>query len=177
VFAINLSHTIGRLLIRKWHTAFMTIDEETLSNMSWGGGNNDQDLLHEILRENESTLRTFIHLENAELMNSLDARFIRQMLRSNESDMTTRVERLRSAARRVLATASDQEVQDLTTEDDLIMAVYRSILKRDPDRGGKSHYRDLLKAEGLRSGVGTMIRSILSSPERIAVEKRESGRS
>jgi hypothetical protein len=172
VFAINLDNPAARSLIVQWHNEFMSISDEELNAMTWEAGMNDQDLLHKILREEEATFRGVIYLESPNLMNSLEARFVQQVLRSNESDITTRVDRLIVAARRVLRPPSD-DAGRADAEDEIIAAVYRALLRRDPDKAGVAHYRNLLRTEGLRAGLSSMLRGVLKSEERAALEKRD----
>jgi hypothetical protein len=168
VFMINLDNEIGRLIVNKWHDSLQAISDDEFLTMSWNSGKDDQTLLHIVLRENEETIRPAIHLESPDLLNSLEATFIKQVLRSTSPDFATRLNNLRIAASEALHKNSHAPLPS-STEDDIIVAVYRSILGRNPDPGGMLHYRGLLQEKGVQAGLMTLIGIMLRSPERLAL--------
>ena len=77
-------------LIIAWYRAFMAIGDAQLRGASyWGLTANDQDLLQAILRHSPS-LSARVFLESPALINSREARYIRQVLRAQEPDLVAR---------------------------------------------------------------------------------------
>ncbi len=86
----NLGVEPGRRLVTAWHEAFMRLtDDELRAAGQWELVVNDQDMLQGALRA-EREFREYVHLESPELINSRDARYIRQVLRAQEPDFAER---------------------------------------------------------------------------------------
>ena len=98
VALINFGHAEGRRLVELWAARFAAIpDDELKVAEKWRHGDNDQDLLQAILRE-DRRLGDAVLIESMDLLNSRHAGFIRQHLRAQTGDM---VERVRSIAAEV----------------------------------------------------------------------------
>jgi SAM-dependent methyltransferase len=91
VAMINFGHAEGRRLVAAWAEGFAAIpDAELQAADKWRHGDNDQDLLQAILREDEALGRAVL-VEGMDFLNSRDATFIRQHLRAQTGDLSERV--------------------------------------------------------------------------------------
>lgn len=91
VALINFAHPEGRRLVQEWWAAFQAISDERLAQAEqWLDADNDQDLLHQILRKTPA-IADAVLVESMEFMNSRHARFIRQHLRAQTADFDARV--------------------------------------------------------------------------------------
>jgi SAM-dependent methyltransferase len=101
VALINFGHPQGRRLVERWRDAFLALPDEWLrQHASWPqDGNEDQDLIQRILKTDRD-IADAVLVESQDFMNSRHARFIRQHLRAQTSDIDARV---RSIAAEVYA--------------------------------------------------------------------------
>ena len=91
VMLVNLGHPRGRRLIELWGVKFAMLSDDRLrAAEQWLDDDNDQDLLHQLLREH-ADIADAVHVEARDLLNSGHARFIRQHLRSHTPDLAERI--------------------------------------------------------------------------------------
>nr|WP_053000119.1 methyltransferase domain-containing protein [Sphingomonas sp. Y57] len=117
VALINLGHPLGRELVARWSAAFAAHSDETLREAAeWMGGGNDQDLLHDILRQDEAIARAVL-VEPMTLLNGPRARFIRQQLRAMGPTLEARMDALAAAVSMVLHEGGNLRAVPLTDAD------------------------------------------------------------
>jgi len=162
VLFFNLGHADGRALVTEWKRRFLEISDEQLRDVSsvWDHLN-DQTMLYRALADNEA-LRLPVLFEDAMLFNHVHGRFIRQLLNSLETDLTSRTEKLESAVREVLGDAPRSAVG--ADETRLVAEFYRIILGRGPDPGSQG-YTDLLIHRGIARAAPDVVRALLDSEE------------
>ena len=162
VFAINLGHAGGRAVIEAWGARLDDIPEDRLrGELNWGEVADDQAMLHAVLRELPGA-EAWVRIDQAYTLNYA-ARFIRQVLRAEYAGLAARLAKLRYAVARVVAdegdgAASAGESVGGFLYDELVRALYRTLLGREPDAGG---FRDAVAA--MRSGRQTMEGQILAT--------------
>jgi hypothetical protein len=160
---LNLGSRTGLSILKRWEAAFASISDEALkSNVSPFTGPEDQVLLHNLLKEDE-TLWPDIHLESPDLINSAHATFIRQNLRSYNSDFDSRQLAIEEAVNAVMS--SEAALQEKTQHEKIVSAVYAAVLGRAPDIAGFTAYSKTLEINGVERGLQKMITSLLSSQE------------
>ncbi len=150
VFLINLGNPVGRQIIRDWAIRFAMITDEQLQNAeAWGSVPSDQPLLHEVLQSipdgNKYTL-----VEDASRLLNYNGRFIKQVLRA-AGTFAGRLARLNSSVELVLnpsygdqpilsgnepASGNTTSVNDEETRQLFVRALYRVLLRREPDPEG-----------------------------------------
>ena len=92
IMLVNLGHPQGRRLIEQWSAKFARLDDAMLHAAEhWIDDDNDQDLLHQLLRE-DAAIADAVLVEARGLLNSPDAQFVRQHLRSHTPDLAERIE-------------------------------------------------------------------------------------
>lgn len=102
VALINLGHEQGRRLVESWWNAFSRISDERLRDArEWLEADNDQDLLHQILRHDQAIGDATL-VEPMTFINSMHARFIRQHLRAQADNFDTRFRNIVEHVRTVL---------------------------------------------------------------------------
>ena len=105
VLFINLQHPLGPKLVDLWSTVFATTvsDEELrVCTEPWSTRENDQGLLHRVLREHNDILDATL-VESGAFINYAGGLFIRQMVRAPGASMLLRLQRAASDARTVLS--------------------------------------------------------------------------
>jgi SAM-dependent methyltransferase len=91
VMFVNFAHPQGRALVERWWQMFQDIPDQRLAEAStWLDDDNDQDLLHKLLRA-EPVIADAIHVESMAVLNSRHARFIRQHLRAQTDHFNDRL--------------------------------------------------------------------------------------
>ena len=166
VLMLNLGSDTGVTILKRWQAAFDSVPEGVLrGNQRPFTGPEDQYLLHDVLRADES-LWPNIHLESPDLINSPHASFIRQILRSLCPDMISRVNVLTAAVDNVLGGpgASGIKVYE-TAREEILSAVYQSLLGRDADTVGLQAYGKSLATHGIERGLREVLISVLGSEE------------
>ncbi len=106
VVFFNFAHPDTGFILTEWHRLFMAeVTEEMLANSpeGWSFTPNDQDLLQRVLAENLVRLWPGIGIEERSLMNAVDARFIRQILRRDAPSLAERMARARADIARIFA--------------------------------------------------------------------------
>ncbi|WP_016747175.1 hypothetical protein [Rhizorhabdus wittichii] len=159
VLFFNLAHPSSADLIAEWKRRFMAIPEERLRTLTsvWDY-DNDQTMLYQSLDQNVA-LRDPVLFEDPMIFNHHEARFIRQFLHSLDTDIERRTDTIATAVARVLGDAGDGSPASSVTA-----ALYRLILKREPDPGSAS-YSHLIAAKGLEHGIPEVVGLLLDSPE------------
>jgi hypothetical protein len=105
VMFVNFGHPSGRALVEMWSQMFHAISDERLdAARAWLDHDNDQDLLHQILRDYPEIAK-HVHVESMAVINSRHASFIRQHLRAQTDDFEAR---LTAIAREVDAVIAQQ---------------------------------------------------------------------
>ena len=100
---VNLGHPQGRRLVRAWSDAFAGIGDERLRTGDiWFDDDNDQALLHEILKR-DAAIAAALRVESMDFINSRHARFIRQHLRAQTSNLRKRVATITADVHAVLS--------------------------------------------------------------------------
>lgn len=165
VFLLNLSHPSARSLIHKWKAqmdAHWAIIAESPTFPP--GGPDDQSMLHDILRTdfNPSDFGSV----SREIINSQHAQFIRQHLRADQRDLDARTRYIRDRVEEVLGEDSKlgDDIQDVHAWE-LTDALYRGILRREPDGGANNGYYQLISKRGAHEGIQTASQSMIDSPE------------
>lgn len=98
VVLVNLGHPLGRRLVDRWQAMFDAIPDERLrAAEAWLDDDNDQDLLHRLLRD-DPELMAAVRIEPRDFMNSPHGRFIRQHLRAQSPHLPARIRAVAGAA-------------------------------------------------------------------------------
>lgn len=91
VALVNFAHPQGRRLVEAWRAGFRAISDERLRReRRWIDDDNDQDLLHRMLREDRG-IAAATHIESMAVLNSAHARFIRQRVRAQFASFEDRL--------------------------------------------------------------------------------------
>ena len=99
---INFGHPEGRRLVESWWQGFARLSDETLQDArTWLEDQNDQGLLHGILKQDRAIADALL-VESMAFINSMEARFIRQHLRAQASDFDIRLQNIIEQVRTVL---------------------------------------------------------------------------
>lgn len=103
VFLLNLAHPMGKLIVRRWSAQFASLSDEDLkAGVEWHQIANDQGMLHMLLQGIENArAHVLVTGERPWLLNGLEGRFIRQVMRSR-GGMPERVAMIAKAVRRVM---------------------------------------------------------------------------
>lgn len=102
VLLINFGHPQGRALVESWAARFAAHDDDVLRQAEeWMGPGNDQDLLHDLLRDEPATAAAVL-IEPMSFMNGPHASFIRQQLRTLAPSFEARLEMLAEAVAQTL---------------------------------------------------------------------------
>lgn len=158
VLLLNLSEPKGREIAVRWLDRYLQIDEGELRRMEiWDDGNSDQSMLFELLQQ-DPTLRTALHYDDGSVVNSHDARFIRQLLRSLSPDLEQRTVTLETHVDAILGRSADLSAT-------MVTALYRAILEREPDEGGLAAYARYVRDAGPENGVRFVAAEMLASKE------------
>ncbi|MGO9006966.1 MAG: hypothetical protein ACLQIQ_13890 [Beijerinckiaceae bacterium] len=152
VFLINLGNPVGRQIIRDWAVRFAMITDEQLQNAeAWGSLSDDQGLLYEVLQNiPDGGKYTLVEDGRPRLLN-YDGRFIKQVLRVSGT-IADRLASLNSFVEFVLKSShSDQGSSETTSVNDeetrqiFVRALYRVLLRREPDPEGFQSALDALR--------------------------------
>jgi hypothetical protein len=151
VLLINFSHPSTPSIIASWAAKFAAIsDEQLLKADVWGQIQDDQSMLQHTLRETLDGPNITM-LDHAGLFNYSRGRFIRQILRAS-GGLEDRLRTLRTETDRVLGLSSSTTIRPAPDEntrldvvyEELITALYRVALLREPDPPGMhNHLRAL----------------------------------
>lgn len=99
---INLGHPLGRELVRLWAESLAAHSDDFLRDAAeWIGPGNDQDLLHQLLR-NEPAIADVVLVEQMAFINGPHASFIRQHLRTMATSFEERLRGLSVAVAETL---------------------------------------------------------------------------
>ena len=166
VFFLNLSNEIGVRFAKEWKARCLEAwpDIENVTNFPEGGPD-DQSILHEILAAS-SDYEAAIWVESPDLINSAWATFIRQHLRSNATDLRSRVAHIREEISRILDSGSAKEVSALGASAlDVVAGLYEGILGRPADGGCENPYIRTVERRGVRDGVSAVANYMINSDE------------
>jgi hypothetical protein len=129
VVLMNLSRADGRLLVERWHKKFLQISDAQLrAAQDWLDVGNDEDLLRQVFHD-DAALGTAAFFEGKDLINSRRARFIRQHLRSDTSNLDRRIANIAVEVEAIRKAGSRD--QKPTTVDDRALSVLRHPNGRD----------------------------------------------
>jgi len=102
---INFGHPAGRALVERWWQDFQAISDKRLADArEWLDDDNDQDLLHKILRT-DAAIADAVHVESMTLVNAPNASFIRQYVRAQAGDFNERMAAIAEQVATVLQAA------------------------------------------------------------------------
>lgn len=172
VFLINLGSDAGKALAERWYRHFMDTPDAALRQAKdWQMVPSDQPRLHDIFRRNPDLLER-LALVPREVFNDERASFVRQVLRSNASTHSERIQKLRSGVAEVL------EKEGIKTQP-AQAAVSKPILQ-NPQQYGKAYdleFRRILRdyaseaTSFLEWGAGYTTRMIIEHIGNRGVEK------
>lgn len=163
VILLNLGNSSAREIVRRWLDKYLRIEDDRLRGMSvWDDSESDQSMLFDVLCE-DSALRDAIHYDDGATVNSSDAIFIRQLLRSLSTDIDTRTNMLEALSGQLLSDRKSASLQ-------VVAALYRGLLRREPDDGGLASYARLVDASGLEEGTRLVAHELVHSDEYKALQ-------
>jgi hypothetical protein len=169
VMIFNLRHPNTHRLADAWVAAYEAIPDETIREQSQWSNPNDQEMIQWFLRDNEAEMRPSIELAPHDLLNSLRASFIRQILRAYSPDLRSRTEAVRLYVDEVLGLHKEErEAKQAERRDEAeqtITALYLTILGRGPDGFGMAYYTDLMQHVGVATGALRLVADALQSDE------------
>lgn len=158
VILLNLGHDHGREIATRWLDRYLSIEDSRLRQMEvWDDGESDQSMLFELLDGNPH-LRESVHYDDGSVINAHDARFIRQLLRSLSPDLESRTRALEALAGSLISGTTN-------LSNIVVSALYRSILGREPDKGGLEAYSNLVDHKGIEEGTLYTANELLNSNE------------
>jgi hypothetical protein len=163
VFLVNLGNPVGQAIVREWSEQFNAITDQRLQDATeWDQITNDQDMLQRILRDLPGAEASTLTLGGEpNLINYSHGVYIRQVLRGGMT-LGGRIDKLRSETNRVLGLSRQQPTSEDPLPLELIRALYRTLLLREPDPDGLGRQSELI-----RNGtpIEDIIRGFLKSPE------------
>lgn len=163
VIFLNLGHERGQEIAARWLDRYSQISNARLRTMEvWHDGESDQSMLFDLLLQ-EPSIRAAVHYEDISLINSYDARFIRQFLRSLSPDLGDRTTAIMSAVDDVMHRGAAQS-RDVDVAEEIVSRLYHIILRRGPDAGSIG-YSQLIAAKGMTLAVPEVVQLLLDSPE------------
>lgn len=158
VVLLNLGEGTGQEIALRWLDKYLAINDARLRQMSvWDDGESDQSMLFEVLQEN-ANLRDAVFFDDGATVNSDQAVFIRQLLRSLSPDIDSRTAALEATADRILSDRVSLSIK-------IVSSLYRSILQRDPDQGGLESYSRLVDSKGIEDGTRIVAHELIHSDE------------
>ncbi|MFC5343986.1 hypothetical protein ACETK8_19420 [Brevundimonas staleyi] len=164
VFLINLDSPAARRLIADWKAATLQAWPQIAHHSNFPpGGPDDQSLLHILLAEGD--YRAHVRLDDGRVMNTPDARFIRQHLRSLSATFAIRLGRIREAVNAVLSSHTVHGTDDLARAMQTVEGLYLGILNRPADQGIDNPYVRTILDSGLRDGVELVAGYLIDSGE------------
>ena len=171
VVAFNLGQPATLTLINRWHERLKMNSDEALENeAAWGEVVDDQDILHESLKEQPELEPLLLRDDGPGAVFNWDNRFIRQRVRLTGT-LATRVSGLNAMVEEALGSrASARERGDafeaqaqLSANAEFVRAIYTEILGREPDAVGFEGVTQALK-RGERT-YSQELNACLRSPE------------
>lgn len=173
VFLINLDSPVARGLIADWKAETLRVWPMIANHTNFPkGGPDDQSLLHTLLAEGD--YERHVRLVDASLMNSGEARFIRQHLRSESSTFAVRLGRIREAVSAVLRSHTVHGTDERARALQAVEGLYLAILNRPADQGGDNPYVQVILDSGLREGIELVARVMVDSGEFQALRRETS---
>lgn len=164
VFLINLDHPAARRLVADWKAETLSIWPLVAHQTNFPpGGPDDQSLLHTLLVEGD--YRSHVRLADGGLMNTPDARFIRQHLRSQSGSFAVRLGRIREEVAAVLRHHTVHGTDETARAVQAVEGLYLAILNRSADSGVDNPYVKVLLESGLREGIELVARVMVDSGE------------
>jgi hypothetical protein len=158
VILLNLAHDKGREIVVRWLESYHAIDDTKLQRMeTWDDGESDQSMLYELL-DRDASIREAVEYDDGSIINSPDARFVRQLLRSLSTDLETRTRALEAFVASIVDGRSDPASEVVT-------GLYQAILRRNPDRSGLENYAHEVHRTGLIDGTRFVAAELLESAE------------
>jgi hypothetical protein len=159
VFLINLAHETAREIVRLWHASlFETSDGELRDAPDWENAPNDQSWLQCILRRRPD-LGDAIEIADRAFFNDYQARFVRQIFRSEELTLQKRKEIISAERARMIGESSCKLVE-------IVSGLYHEILGRAPDEDGLRYYLELAASIApIEQGILHVVRGLTASEE------------
>lgn len=172
VVLLNLGHQRGCDIATQWLDRYLRIDDGRLRTMSeWHDGESDQSMLFDVLNE-DAALRDAVHYDDGSVINSHDARFIRQLLRSLSPDLDERIRALQRLADTIID-AEKPAPDDVPAL--IVTGLYRALLKRNPDRIGLKAYADHISTNRIDEGTRFVASELLGSAEYLSRAMQDDG--
>ncbi len=170
VLMFNLRHPLAHRLVARWKAAFETrLPDALLADLQGWSNPNDQEMLQEIIVD-DAEIAAAIHFESPLLFNSLEGRFIRQVLREQIPDFPERTRVICDQVEGVLATHDPHTAHDLALREQekvaaVVTQVYESLLRRPPDNQGMVYYGRMIELLGPEAGARKMALDLMQSEE------------
>ena len=167
VMLLNLAHPAAQSVIHLWHERYMAVSDDTLRELvEWPGDINDQTFLYEILDSNQALREAFFY-ESGKLLNDPYGAFIRQLLRAYFPIQSERAIAIRNAVSEVIGDEEDNLAARAYPA--IISALYRVLLRRDPDAGGLAHFGERFRQQGIETAFRETFSEFLVSREYLEV--------
>jgi len=163
---VNLSNEIGVRFAQEWHDRCLEAWPRIADVADFPfGGPDDQSILHEILAASDDYKAT-MWIESPDLFNSAWAQFIRQHLRSNSTDMSSRIAHIRGEVSRVLSGGEVMaDEAGVASALDVVSGLYEGILGRPADGGLQNPYVSTVARQGVRDGIAMVANFMINSDE------------
>ena len=170
VMLLNLRHPEAHTLVQGWKQGFETAftDTKLRAQVHWANPN-DQDLVQRVLIANPH-LKPLVMMESRKLMNSMEARFIKQFVRESCPDLNTRTAEIEKRVNEIMAdrdaaTEAATRLAACERREDLVNGAYTELLGRLADETGLLHFTTLLEREGEAAGLARLYADIKNSQE------------
>ena len=170
VLMFNLRHPLAHRLVARWKAMFETrLPDAVLPTLSGWSNPNDQEMLQEILVD-DPQIAAAIHFETPLLFNSLEGRFIRQILREAIPDFPERTRVICAHVEAVLQVRDPLALHDQAEREQekitaVVTQVYESLLRRPPDGQGMIYYGRMIELLGAEAGSRKMALELMQSQE------------
>jgi hypothetical protein len=178
VMLLNLRHPATQSLISSWVEAYERIhsDESLRESTGWSTPD-DQEVVMDYMRNNEPALRDQVHLESNEYLNSLGARFIRQILRDFVPTFQARMAAISRAVALVMGGAEAQPglaprqsapVAAVGSDEQIARFIddtYFALLGRHADPQAIASNSGMIRELGPYSGSAMLVRVLLRTSE------------
>ena len=168
VLMLNLRHPFALRMVAGWRERFeAAYGDDTLRERPDWSNPDDQELLQETIRT-EPDIAGTIHFESYTLINSLDARFIRQVLRSAIPDLAERTRVICGHVAAVLQqgeTTPDEAQRERERVAAVVTHAYQTLLGRNVDASGLAYYGRMVELLGPDAGARKIAFELMQSQE------------
>lgn len=168
IFFLNTAAPEARDLVYKWHEVFMNVSEQSLSLASaWGDLPHDQDMLHDVLRDNDQ-FKSSIFMESPFVLGWDPTGFIRQFTRGEAEGLAERKRIIKSKIDQLLGSADAVGGLPELTERQakaILSVLFKGLLGQFVHQQAYDQYTPILCQEGLQYGLQRVVDELVDSAQ------------